>query len=132
MWKFGDYTIDRANDHSLWVYFHDREKGGLQKIPMYDLEGEITRHIQRDYYDRKVAQSIPTAQPKQYIKEKKSRFIPSGDKKFVIVIPSYNNSKNCVKNIESALNQDYPYFRILFNDDCSVDDTFWKTVEATN
>lgn len=45
-------------------------------------------------------------------------------KKFVIVIPSYNNEKWCVKNINSAINQNYDNFRVLFTDDCSTDNTF--------
>jgi glycosyltransferase involved in cell wall biosynthesis/SAM-dependent methyltransferase len=45
-------------------------------------------------------------------------------KKFVVVIPSYKNEKWCVRNINSALNQDYDNFRIIFTDDCSPDNTF--------
>lgn len=47
-------------------------------------------------------------------------------KKFVIVIPSYKNSAYCLKNIISALNQNYNRYRIIFTDDCSTDDTFNK------
>jgi glycosyltransferase involved in cell wall biosynthesis len=46
------------------------------------------------------------------------------DRKFVIVIPSYNNSKWCIKNIESVINQSYNNYRIIFTDDCSNDGTF--------
>lgn len=45
-------------------------------------------------------------------------------KKFVIVIPSYNNEQWCVKNINSAINQNYENYRVLFTDDCSKDNTF--------
>jgi glycosyltransferase involved in cell wall biosynthesis len=44
-------------------------------------------------------------------------------KKFAIVIPSYKNKKWCKKNIESALNQKYSDYRIIFMDDCSPDGT---------
>lgn len=57
------------------------------------------------------------------------------EKKFVIVIPSYNNSAYCVQNITSALTQNYDNFRIIFTDDCSSDDTFAKVsaaVQASN
>lgn len=50
----------------------------------------------------------------------------NGDKKFVIIIPSYNNSAWCEKNIQSAINQDYSNFRVIFTDDCSSDNTFEK------
>lgn len=56
-------------------------------------------------------------------------------KKFVVVIPSYNNEKWCVKNINSAINQNYENFRVLFTDDCSKDNTFnlvSNVVDAAN
>lgn len=45
-------------------------------------------------------------------------------KKFVIVIPSYKNSKWCERNIESTINQNYQNYRVIFTDDASPDDTF--------
>jgi len=50
----------------------------------------------------------------------------TGEKRFVIVIPSYNNQKWCEQNISSALNQIYGNYRIIFTDDCSSDGTFEK------
>lgn len=55
-----------------------------------------------------------------------------GDKKFVIVIPSYKNEQWCVQNINSAINQNYDKYRIIFTDDCSPDGTFDKVTEAVN
>jgi glycosyltransferase involved in cell wall biosynthesis/2-polyprenyl-3-methyl-5-hydroxy-6-metoxy-1,4-benzoquinol methylase len=52
--------------------------------------------------------------------------VAPGYRKFVIVIPSYNNEKWCEKNIQSAINQDYSNYRIIFTDDCSKDSTFEK------
>lgn len=46
------------------------------------------------------------------------------DRKFVIIIPSYKNEKWVEKNISSALNQNYLYYRVIFIDDCSPDKTF--------
>jgi len=42
---------------------------------------------------------------------------------FCIVIPSYNNEKWCDKNLESCLNQTYPFFSIIYIDDASKDKT---------
>lgn len=52
------------------------------------------------------------------------------DRRFVIVIPSYNNERWAERNIESALRQNYPYFRVIFVDDCSRDNTY-ALAEAT-
>jgi len=45
---------------------------------------------------------------------------------FVVVVTSYNNgAKNrnrCLKNLESIRKQTYPYFTVLYVDDCSIDD----------
>lgn len=48
---------------------------------------------------------------------------PVEEKAFVVVIPSYNN-KNWYKfNLNSALNQNYSNYRIIYIDDASPDDT---------
>jgi glycosyltransferase involved in cell wall biosynthesis len=43
--------------------------------------------------------------------------------KFAIVIPSYNNEKWCIENIESCVRQTYKNFIIIYVDDCSTDKT---------
>lgn len=48
------------------------------------------------------------------------------EKPFVIIIPSYNNSAYCEKNLRSVLGQDYENYRVIYIDDCSQDDTFYK------
>ncbi len=45
---------------------------------------------------------------------------------FVIIIPSYNNSAFCEKNLHSVFEQKYQNFRVIYIDDCSTDDTFTK------
>lgn len=52
------------------------------------------------------------------------------DRKFVIVIPSYNNAQWCVQNIESSINQSYENYRVIFTDDCSSDGTFELVANA--
>jgi len=42
---------------------------------------------------------------------------------FFIVIPSYNNEKWCIKNLESIVNQTYPHVSIVYINDCSTDKT---------
>ena len=55
---------------------------------------------------------------------------PGKDRKFVIIIPSYNNEGYVVKNLESALSQSYKNYRVIYIDDCSSDSTF-ETAKAT-
>jgi len=47
----------------------------------------------------------------------------SSQPEFVVVIPSYNNEKWCIKNLESVVLQTYPHISILYIDDCSSDAT---------
>lgn len=47
----------------------------------------------------------------------------SDELSMVIVIPSYNNEKWCVKNLESVLHQHYSNYRIIYVNDCSKDRT---------
>ncbi|MDN3504658.1 MAG: glycosyltransferase family A protein [Rhabdochlamydiaceae bacterium] len=50
-------------------------------------------------------------------------------KKFVVLVPSYNNSKYCKKNLESIFAQKYSNFRILYFEDASLDDTLVKVTD---
>lgn len=43
---------------------------------------------------------------------------------FVFIISSYNNAKWFKRNLESITYQNYPYWRTIYIDDCSTDDTF--------
>ena len=42
-------------------------------------------------------------------------------KKFVFVVPSYNNTRYCEKNLTSILSQNYENFRVIYIDDASTD-----------
>ena len=53
-------------------------------------------------------------------------------KRFVVVIPSYNNVKWCEKNIQSTIDQNYENYRVIYTDDCSSDGTFEKVSEVVN
>ncbi|OGN56153.1 MAG: hypothetical protein A3E26_05730 [Chlamydiae bacterium RIFCSPHIGHO2_12_FULL_49_32] len=48
------------------------------------------------------------------------------ERPMVVVIPSYNNSRYCIRNLRSVLEQNYHNFRILYIDDASTDDTAEK------
>lgn len=50
----------------------------------------------------------------------------TSNKNFVILVPSYNNAKYYKKNLESIISQTYPFYRVLYFDDCSTDETFEK------
>lgn len=45
-------------------------------------------------------------------------------KSFVVLVPSYNNSRWCTKNLRSILTQEYPNFRVVYIDDASNDGTY--------
>jgi len=44
-------------------------------------------------------------------------------KEFVIIIPSFNNEKYCIGNLQSVAMQCYPYWEAIYIDDCSTDKT---------
>ncbi len=48
---------------------------------------------------------------------------PAKEKHFVVLIPSYNNSKCYKRNLDSIFMQKYSNFHILYIDDCSPDGT---------
>lgn len=48
----------------------------------------------------------------------------------VIVVPSYNNSEWCERNLYSVFEQMYKNFIVIYIDDCSTDDTYTKVANA--
>lgn len=42
---------------------------------------------------------------------------------FAVIIPSYNNEKWCIENLESVVNQTYPHYHVWYINDCSSDET---------
>lgn len=75
-------------------------------------------------------------QIKKYIKSKRlcyknqqnlmTRFRKTHNKKFVVVIASYNNEKYCEKNLLSVFDQNYDDYRIIYINDNSNDRTLQK------
>ena len=49
--------------------------------------------------------------------------------KFNVIVPVYNAEKYIGRCLESILEQDYPYFRVIVIDDCSTDNTYDKILE---
>ncbi|RYG06095.1 MAG: glycosyltransferase [Chitinophagaceae bacterium] len=47
-----------------------------------------------------------------------------------IIVPAYNEEVNAVNTIRNLLQQDYPYFDIIFVDDGSKDETYKKVLTA--
>ncbi len=46
------------------------------------------------------------------------------NKKFVVIIPSYNNEKWCERNLRSVYEQEYKEYRVIYIDDNSKDNTY--------
>ncbi len=50
----------------------------------------------------------------------------NGQKEFAIVVPTHNNSRFCIRNLESVAHQDYENYHVYIVDDGSTDDTYKK------
>jgi glycosyltransferase involved in cell wall biosynthesis len=61
---------------------------------------------------------------KDILNQEISQIIENKNKSFVFIIPSYNNSLYYKWNLDSVFNQKYPYWRIIYVDDASTDDTY--------
>ncbi len=59
-------------------------------------------------------------------------FVVTEQKPFVIITPSFNNSKWCEKNLASVFEQTYDNYRLIYIDDCSTDGTADKVQEIIN
>jgi glycosyltransferase involved in cell wall biosynthesis/SAM-dependent methyltransferase len=101
--------------------------------PIAENNPTVIKNTYRNAHNQKIEEAtIPLITPElpKITKSFGKYMADQSGRRFVIVIPSYKNSKWCVQNITSALNQDYGSFRIIFTDDCSPDDTFDKVAET--
>lgn len=132
--RIDDAKINSADYVYNWVE-QNNDSTDLTKRRLWFAKKENSIHKFAPITSRKEAQQPITItpidgryqrpNPSNIIEKKPELNITStGFKNFVIVIPSYNNSKYCEKNIISSLNQNYNNFRIIFTDDCSKDNTF--------
>lgn len=55
---------------------------------------------------------------------------PQEQKPFVLIIPSYNNEKYCLKNLLSVFEQDYQNYRVIYIDDASTDSTYQRAEQV--
>jgi len=53
-------------------------------------------------------------------------FCLQAEKRLIVLITTYNNSKWCERNIRSVLSQEYDDFYVIVRDDASADNTFEK------
>ena len=53
-------------------------------------------------------------------------FSLAAEKRLIVLVTTYQNSKWCVKNIRSIFSQKYENFFVVLRDDASTDDTFEK------
>jgi glycosyltransferase involved in cell wall biosynthesis len=60
---------------------------------------------------------------KEPLWEKLKNFQPQLYRKFLIIIPSYNNKEWYKRNLDSVFMQDYPFYQVIYIDDCSPDGT---------
>ena len=45
------------------------------------------------------------------------------EKPIVVIVPSFNNSQWCMRNMHSIATQKYSNYRVIYINDCSTDDT---------
>ncbi len=69
---------------------------------------------------------VPLCGMSDQIKEEIADHTINGQKEFAIVVPTYNNSDVCIRNVDSLLNQDYDNYHVYIVDDVSDDDTYQK------
>lgn len=124
-----DWQVTNSKNHSA----HLRRFWICSKRPQVisEISGKLNLQ-EKNKSIQSIAQTITDATPVAEVFQDSSfapvEVIKPGNKRFVIVIPSYKNEKWADKNILSALNQNYDKFRIIYTDDCSPDNTF-STVE---
>lgn len=127
-WRVND-TGRKAGNRRLWMIRRDRhlvrkiEANKIIKSNAQQAKRQADIRLNENQVTFNKSGNGPHIEHSSIISDKEI-FISKKDKRFVIIIPSYNNAKWCEKNILSALDQDYDNFRVVFTDDASSDDTF--------
>lgn len=132
-----DWSVSNSNNidigkRRLWIA--NKIKDDAEKPSVYsNLPVTFSPPIQKTYstivqpqYPAPTASSLNKIVPMSYYP------LDGKEKRFVIVIPSYNNERWCERNIQSALEQHYDRYRVIFTDDCSSDDTFNRVSAIVN
>ncbi len=60
------------------------------------------------------------------IKKEIAAHTKNGQKEFAIVVPTYNNSRFCIRNLELVAHQNYDNYHVYIINDASTDDTYQK------
>lgn len=60
---------------------------------------------------------------KEPLWERLETFAPKVFRNFLVIIPSYNNKDWYTRNLDSVFMQDYPFYHVIYIDDCSTDGT---------
>jgi glycosyltransferase involved in cell wall biosynthesis len=97
------------------------------KIEDYDFL-DITSDF-KSIYDSIISNKISLRQKKPQIDKniknwEISKLVENKNKTFVFIIASFNNAKYYIKNLESVFNQKYPFWRAIYIDDFSTDNTY--------
>lgn len=58
-----------------------------------------------------------------FVTQSRALDISFSEKPIVVVIPSYNNQRWYIDNLQSVLSQNYDNFQVIYTDDCSPDNT---------
>ena len=99
-----EFAKQRKWDLSLYINIHDNCKYYQYYNDVYALN--------IDFYDK-------TLQPLPNI----DNVVIGNNKEFVFIVPSYNNQESIKKNLDSILMQKYPFWRVIYINDASTDDT---------
>jgi len=124
VYKNYEIYVNKAKQGKEWVKQYLKEnlkKKYLNLIKPKEIKLGNKNVITNDY--------LMTDSPqlyKKYLelnKNKKDNKPKLENKKFVIIVPSYNNSKWYKKNLDSILSQTYKNYRVIYFDDASNDNS---------
>ena len=114
------------NDGNEYIYLYEEESlEDLMKTRLHCME-----YNECEYVDINTTDYNIDCMKKCKITDKDWNKLPEKkDYKIGIIIPNYNYEHTIGKCLESILNQTYTNYQIIFVDDCSTDDSYFKAMD---
>ncbi len=117
------YESDNMGHRDIRDMAYQR-KWDLNLYKYVDLSSEFTNIYNQIYSNNISLRSISHTINNDLSNIQISKLIENKNNSFVFIITSYNNEKWVFKNLSSILNQDYVFWRIIYIDDNSSDQTY--------
>jgi glycosyltransferase involved in cell wall biosynthesis len=132
IYTYKDYNNVKKHDGKKWILWagndcnpiYNRRIHVVISVNELNIQKNVCFNNHVNHYLKDINIDYYNIDEKKMILSNNIQFQPIKNKKFVFIIPSYNNENYYKKNLDSVLNQTYNNWKIIYVDDFSTDKTY--------